>query len=107
MPDTTTPADELRTAAQKLRSLIKDTPATPWWGDDLDEVQSPEGHVARAKANPYPTSRYIAAMHPGVGKALADWLTVEMVQLEHDDFPALHAHALAVARAINGTQQPA
>ncbi len=52
---------------------------------------------------------YIAAMHPGVGTALADWLTVEAETWAGDE---VHSRctpqsctldaALAVARAING-----
>lgn len=99
------PADTLRTAAEKLRELIANTTRAPWHGDDIDEVQSPEGQVARVYKALYPNSRYIAAMHPGVGQALAQWLEAEARYLA-TAAPGwkreAHPDALAVARAILG-----
>ncbi|MFJ4418243.1 hypothetical protein [Streptomyces sp. NPDC088925] len=70
-----TPAETLTAAAEKLRAAAQDVPAGPWWGDDLDEVQSPTGQVARTVgAAAYPKSRCIALMHPGVGATLAELL---------------------------------
>lgn len=46
---------------------------------------------------------YIAAMHPGVGAAVADWLDDTAGQLDAMPFPVTHAPALAVARAILNT----
>lgn len=115
----TTPADELRTAAERLRRLAATATPGPWegvvddhgrgevdasvWADSInyyitEKVSSGARHQADA--------HYIAAMHPGVGAALADWLQSEAELLANDDFPAIHAHALAVARAINGGGQP-
>jgi hypothetical protein len=102
------PADELRAAADKLRKLIQNTAPAPWWGDDLDEVQSPLGQIARTLGSgdgkaPYPNSRYIAAMHPGVGTALADWLQTASANAAALTWPNdFIKRALAVARAING-----
>jgi hypothetical protein len=68
------PADELRAAAETLRRLA--TNATP-------------GHIA--------------AMHPGIGTALADWLDSEA-----DHGNSIDPAALTLARRISavGAQQP-
>lgn len=68
-----TPADELRAAAQKLR------PSSP----------AVAAHTEWVK------------IRPAAAEALADWLDEELAQLENDDFPAIHERSLAVARAIN------
>lgn len=39
-------------------------------------------------------------LHSDVVAALADWLDAEAGHLANDDFPGIHAHALAVARAV-------
>ncbi|MEV5168230.1 hypothetical protein AB0K66_26900 [Streptomyces werraensis] len=67
-----TPTDELAAAAQALR------PSSPAVAAHTVAVRIP---VAAADA-------------------LADWLDEEARQLANDDFPALHEHALAVARAL-------
>ncbi|MFE3049577.1 hypothetical protein ACFXIY_21295 [Streptomyces albidoflavus] len=101
-----TPAETLTAAADRLRVAAQDVPAGPWWGDDLDEVQSPTGQVARAVgAAAYPKSRYIAAMHPGVGRALAAWLESWTGIDVAEDGPLAEElrHALTVARQILGS----
>ncbi|MGW3492090.1 hypothetical protein [Streptomyces sp. NPDC001054] len=103
-----TPAETLTAAAEKLRTLATEATHGPWWGDDLDEVQSPTGQVARAVgAAAYPKSRYIAAMHPGVGTALADWLEswTDIELAEDAALPEDARHALLVARQILGGDQ--
>lgn len=119
-----TPADELRTAAAKLRTLIAAVPAEHW-GDrpwhaeecsdteamspcpcpcivaqgeyrDFDQPQTPAvQYVADAETPEH--AAYIAAMHPGVGKALVDLLDD---QADGDDEGVVNPWALAVARAI-------
>ncbi|MEU9218831.1 hypothetical protein AB0D47_20045 [Streptomyces sp. NPDC048376] len=104
----TTPADELRTAAAKLRKLVADLPATGW-GDrpwhveecsdtddmspcpcivaqgeyrDFDQPQEPLiQYVADAETVEH--GAYIAAMHPGVASAFANLL--ESVSYSPDD----------------------
>jgi hypothetical protein len=80
----TTPADELRAAATKLRGMAKDATRRPWAAD----ASIPYGHRVGssddadwvARTGEYGRGllrcrrRVIAAMHPGVGAALADWL---------------------------------
>jgi hypothetical protein len=107
-----TPADELRTAAARLRTLATDATDGPWtpeqpeerWeayrdvpiigsGKPIATVNSEYGGLLNAA--------YIAAMHPGVGTAIADWLDsaaydAGMIGPDH--------HALAVARLINQEQ---
>lgn len=144
-----TPADELRTAAAKLRALAKRTTPHPWttaWNGQDYELWGANQHDARA----YPIKEWtygiatwepqaseqraecdtadadwIAAMHPGVGLALADWLEQAAHHYEcgiraaddvfRDDPAGREAflttgpgasspQALAVARAINGDQ---
>lgn len=134
------PADELRSAAQTLRRLAAEATPAPWtwkrWHSDdcradcddpscfLLIVGSPHGLVGDADVDRdvFAVERsvhergesdaaYIAAMHPGVGAALADWL--ETAATYADKWPADHMAnspfrqgGLAVARAINGSEQP-
>ena len=121
------PADQLRAAAAALRTASDALP-TEHWGNrpwhaeecndtddmascpcivaqgkyrDFDQVQDPPiQYVADAETPEH--AAYIALMHPGVGHALAQWLNAEAGHLDHDDYPAAHPHALAVARAITG-----
>ncbi|MCX4596149.1 ead/Ea22-like family protein [Streptomyces sp. NBC_01549] len=135
----TTPADELRTAAQTLLDLAKAATPGPWRQHDTHlgqygytaTVLSGEGNDTDLRAwlpsmsqkpwdetrNVWPDAAYIAAVHPGVGLALADLL--QAVANDPDDETlnepgsARHggcdrttcpaAATLAVARAINGT----
>lgn len=111
------PADTLRAAADKLRSRVADLEDCrgPWYIVNEDQHPYPQtisnigvpyvvASTTTDPSHPPTIAAYICTMHPGVGRAIADWLTVEMVHLENDNFPALHAHALAVARAILGDQ---
>ncbi|MFE1109679.1 hypothetical protein ACFW5U_27850 [Streptomyces rochei] len=104
------PADELRTAAEKIRTLSKAISAP----DERDQVFHAEGtDVTQGRTGLYDVATtqtteladYIAAMHPGVGTALAAWLEswtgIEMY--EAHALPEDARHALAVARQINGT----
>ena len=114
-----TPADELRAAAEKLRELAAKatTDICPDW------IYSAVRHVARnceiecshddhqAWDQPqwdwYEDWSYIAAMHPGVGYALADWLDTEAQRLAttaHPDWQEVCSpNAVTVARQILGT----
>jgi hypothetical protein len=123
----TTPADELRTAAATLRKLTgQATPApwaTTWRGQEYqldgntDEDLSPIAEWTYAVVTTEPKASeqraecdtanadYIAVMHPGVGAALAGWLTDEARRVECASSPAgqeiVGRRALAVARAVN------
>lgn len=111
----TTPADELRTVAARLRRLLADTELTPgpwlsmdrgdrvlWDGPGADD--HPPRYVIDEPMSNSANADYIAAMHPGVAKALVGWLEVEEFRVLHNGRgPELH-HALAVARAINRSQ---
>jgi hypothetical protein len=131
----TTPAAELLAAAEKLRSLATAVPTEDWgtrpWHveecSDTDTMEScpcivaqgeykefdqpqipPVQYVADAETREH--AEYIAAMHPGVGLALADWLenmarTVDAVADKYEPDPGSHwlAPALAVARQVLGT----
>ncbi|MFK0124922.1 hypothetical protein ACIQSP_16595 [Streptomyces nigra] len=134
------PADTLRAAADKLRALLAALPADRWNGrpwhaeecsdtDDMspcpcivaqgeyrefDQPQIPLiQYVADAETPEH--AAYIAAMHPGVGTALADSLdsAAELaasypdLAREHDraacdDYACdLMGRSLALARAVN------
>lgn len=131
MPDTTPtlPADELRAAAKKLRSLSlavgdPDHPGLPWHTDQCGDKSRGEcpcivaqGHTATtsglstslnyiADAEHPDIAAFIATLHPGVGLALARWLDAEAGCLSGPD--TVSPHALAAARLVLGTtdQQP-
>lgn len=107
-------AAELRTAAEKLRELASKatTDICPDW------IYSAVRHVVRncnvecshdehqdgtePEWDRYDDSPYMAAMHPGVGAALADLLDD---QADGDDHGVINPWALNVARQINGTQE--
>lgn len=117
-----TPADELRAAAAALRDLATRTTITlerneTQWTDLTISDKAP-----RATPSPMVWSQYAAAMGPGAGNALADWLESAPVLHEpkacekHDgcsplgcdwcgdeDWPCADIRsALAVARAVTG-----
>lgn len=93
-------ADELRTAAAKLRDLATRTHTTL----DRHELQWTDltAWAGPGTVSPMVWSQYAAAMHPGVGLLLAEWLMEEAHELANDDFPGIHMRALKIARAING-----
>lgn len=111
----TTAADELRTAAARLRDLTT----------ALGDCRGP-WYVVNREQRPYPQRidnigvPYICAMHPGVGKALADHLealadlAAAYPEMAHDhDRPACEDYAcdvmgsgIALARQINTGSQP-
>lgn len=127
----TTPADELRAAAARLRALAADATPGPWfahrpeprhWGDADHDAELVGGGkplaVLNAEYNGALNADYAAAMHPGVGKALADMLeaisyTPDDDSLEDPDSDrhdgcdttvCAPAAALVVARLINQEQ---
>ncbi|MFE4818567.1 hypothetical protein ACFRFU_19470 [Streptomyces sp. NPDC056704] len=113
-----TPGDELRAAAETLRGLAKGAPAnsSAWRyakGLPSDSVRTASGWEVAYGDTPGDL-RYIAAMHPEIGLAVADLL--EAVSYDPDDGalddPGSDRHdacdrtvcapaaALAVARAL-------
>jgi hypothetical protein len=107
----TTPAEELQGAAHKLRTLTIDVTPAPW------RVHNPNGYPQAVYGDasnslfcevlddidqPKPHAPYIAAMHPGVALAVADWLESAAEDAEQI---GPDPHAVAVARAINGGEQ--
>jgi hypothetical protein len=129
-----TTADEIQAAAETLRKLAAALPANDWgnrpWhaeecsdtddmspcpcivaqGEyrDFDQPQIPLIQYVADAENPE-FAAYIAAMHPAVGLALAGWLATTAASLKvstHPDWQdCVAADALAVARAILGTQE--
>lgn len=118
----TTPADELRTAAEKLRETAIAAGGSGWIADHYSEgtIVRPSGSEvslfvlaadgARAVGTPCvtpPIGAHIALMHPGVGLALADWLDKEAAFWQSAVTSDAHGHrptgaALAVARQVLG-----
>lgn len=125
----TTPADELRTAAETLRSLATAATPGPWRQHDTHLGQY--GHTATVLSgerndtelrawlptmsheswdearNVWNDAAYIAAMHPGVGLAVAELLETAATCLDGHDGVAYPSHvvrAFTVAHAILGTQ---
>jgi hypothetical protein len=116
----TSPADELRTAAQTLRSLTAavhapDLPDQSWHTEPCASEErgdcpcivaqgtcNTEGSFVQplfyvADAETPELAAYIAAMGPNVGTVLADWLNSAAEDAEQI---GPDPHALAVARAI-------
>ena len=103
----TTPADELRTAAEKLAPLAEAAQedletgdywagypkATAWWDGLTNGMGGASGDLA-------------GAIPPAAVKELARWLRAEARRLVATTHPGwqetVSPHALAVARAING-----
>jgi hypothetical protein len=112
----TTPADELRIAAAKLRATASGVGSAPGISNDwaADGTTVTQGTYPDTGEPVYPVAdaaspqcaAYIAAMHPGVGLVLADWLDYEAGLIELMGRAAATRgrteHALAAARAING-----
>jgi hypothetical protein len=123
MPERT-PAELLTAAADKLDALLAGTTPGPWaiWRDldhqgfhtvgDLAGVV-PDGAVESAgEANPTahvyvePDAAYIAAMHPGVGRALAALLRRHgQIAVGWTDTEEVFPEELRLARAILGTKE--
>jgi hypothetical protein len=113
-----TAAEELHAAATLLRDhLVSAATEGPWRAVEYDSYsRDTYGFEAGLEATPgrldvvghgyegggfdrLCDAQYVAAMHPGVGAAIANWLDDAAVDAEQ--IGANH-HALAVARAILG-----
>lgn len=122
-----TPADELAGAATKLRTLVADLGDNrgPWhvvnreqrpYPQRIDNIGVPYvvASTTTDPSHPPTIADYITTMHPGVGRALADWLNHEaevQAAVEREQWTQTepcgwcgNSHALAVARAVNGPQ---
>ena len=119
MTEQTTPADELRAAADKLRTLAAAVPPQPWTDDGIGDYGftvamgqfglNSNGFVLDTRDDSEQgrsLAAYIAVMHPGVGAALAELLDTAAEYLADDAIahPTHLVRALAVARKINGGQ---
>lgn len=117
----TSPVQELRDAAAKLRALAEAAATesgNPRWTssrvfpdqpDSTASVVRAEGArpvfpVSQARYIRGPISDYVAAVGPGVGLALAQWLEAEAFQALRNGNGPNHHHALDVARQILGDQ---
>ncbi|MFD3333558.1 hypothetical protein ACFWV1_13060 [Streptomyces sp. NPDC058700] len=110
----TTPADELKAAADKLRkhaTAAETKRPGRWYPGAAGSVICPrKGGVDYVTPHTIPdgaeVARYIAVMGPDVGHALADWLdhhaNILTAATQYDPDSNLARPALAVARALNG-----
>ncbi|MCX5336921.1 hypothetical protein [Streptomyces sp. NBC_00140] len=111
----TAPADEIRAAAEQLRKLAEAATDGPWisetspvYGFRVGTVNMRAwvaftGDYADEPDESGPDAAYIAAIHPGVGLALADWLDYEADLMgPGSERRGRTTRALAVARAILG-----
>lgn len=118
------PAEVMRRAASLLRESAKGASAPPWHVSGLDGTVRYAHWGLVASAHRGADAAWIAAMHPGVGGALAGWLEKEAEQAATavsgtqdgwlcgrcwlDVKPGGCGHwdgALSVARAILGEQE--
>lgn len=104
------PADTLRAAATRLREHATTASPGPWavnqWGNVETSQREEMAEVWPLQAKPGANAAYIAAMHPGVGQALADWLGswTGIDLYEAGSLPEDARHALTIARVILGDQ---
>lgn len=109
----TTPADEIKAAAHKLRQLVTDLGDCrgPWYVVNRDQRPYPQridnigvpyvvAETYTGPEHPPTIADYIATMHPGVGKALVDLLDQAAESITWPDIP-LAGCALTIARHIN------
>lgn len=117
-------ADELKTAAAKLREMAKNASRGPWivgdcelyprwmlsegerdehgYRGDVTRISEDEADVFRISDADW---RWMGFAHPGLAEPLASWLESaanEFITEEWTDCPTA-ARAVAVARVINGT----
>lgn len=103
-----TPADEITTAATKLRALAETAQ------HDLETADYWKPYATDAWAHGFingfggPSSDYVAVLPPAAGLALAAWLEITATSLAASTHPdwqdCVAADALATARAINRAQ---
>lgn len=115
----TTPQDGLRAAAAKLRDTSKKVTHGPPWTQDQDcpccvvsGDLRPYGAPTVADRLDEGDASWIALVHPGLAEPLAAWLDFEAGFVEDSLTSGFTAEiierrfkaALAVARALNGSQ---
>lgn len=118
-PVDTSPAGTLRCAAAKLR-LLSDAAVPGPWAAGRDDAHgwtvglsphNPAVGVARIPncAGAGGDARYIAAMHPGIGAALAAWLEAVSARVDQMTYrewrDGVEPEAVAVAYAVLGEQR--
>lgn len=118
-----TAAGELRAASTRLRELARavetDIATNPYWASEKHPPHDYPNLYARGVDNGLggPAGTYAAALHLGVGDALADWLEFHAAMDERllalvDGAPGMDEAtwdgkphpALTLARQINGSQ---
>ncbi|MGW0034701.1 hypothetical protein ACWDXD_33410 [Streptomyces sp. NPDC003314] len=104
------PADQLRTAAEKLRAAADaaeaDIDTNPYWRSALTERPDWYANGVRNGLGG-PSGELAALMGPDVGHALADWLDIAAAYADRwapasQTNSPFREQALVVARALNG-----
>lgn len=104
----TTPAAELRSAAEKIRAIVWDASDGPWAHEHEGGyiVHGQQGSVAEAIDRAVDAA-HIATWHPLVALAVAVWLKhwTELDASERETRCGMCGddHALTIARLINGS----
>lgn len=109
-----TAADELRAASARLRELARtveaDIATNPYWASAEHPPHDYPNLYARGVDNGLggPAGVYAAALHPGVGLALAELLETAVGYVADDSptHPTRVVRALTVARLINTGNRP-
>lgn len=103
-----TPAEELRAAATRLRETAAEACGGPWENGD-DDLLWIGGSVWGYSVHKEGTflagdPAWIALVHPGLAEPLAEWLETEahMAEKRGNSAEGQTFHALKVARVING-----
>lgn len=109
-------AERLREAATKLRRLAESATPGPWVVDvrgvleASDDVRTILGHIANGGGEGKANAALIAAMHPAVGLAVADWLDGAGIALgareddewfDLDDAPISPEDTFAIGSALD------
>ncbi|MFD9569954.1 hypothetical protein ACFWBI_08930 [Streptomyces sp. NPDC059982] len=111
MSEQTTPAAQIQAAVEKLRAALDgaETISPPPWAVTTERViRAANDDIVADRSAEDPGDDidlpYIALMHPGLGRALLNWLD-SLTGIEFSErapmLEELH-HALAIARQING-----
>jgi len=96
------PAEELRAAADKLRTHAMGAAEAPWAVNRWGNVESARYEEIAEVWHGDDNATYIAIMHPSVGLSVAAWLEDAAERIDEQPFPTTYPAATAVARLILG-----
>lgn len=96
-------ADDLRAVAREIREKAEPMLRGAPWRDDRGRVATSKGFVLTGHSGML-ASAHIAAWHPGVALAVAEWLDLLGSQEECDWSPEMWARGVAFVQAWRGEQ---